>query len=88
MIVHDTVHFKGANIYVGGISYTYKSLLIFLLTEDKLHAENITVYLEIYENPFSQLSNQTFAYKDKWQLSKTCNLTLRGKESEGTESSP
>lgn len=65
MNVYDTVHFKGANIYVGDISYTYKSLLIFLLTEDKLHAENITVYLEIYEIPFSQLSNQTFAYKDK-----------------------
>lgn len=87
MIVYDTVHFKGPNIYVGGISYTYKILHIFLLTEDKLCAENITVYLDIYEIPFSQLSSQVFAYIDKWQLSKTCSLTLRGKESEGTESS-
>lgn len=64
MIVCDTVDFKVPNIYVRIISFVYKSLLIFLLTEDKLCTENVTIYLGIYEIPCSPLSNEVFAYKD------------------------
>lgn len=63
MIVYDTVQIKGPNIYVGSISYTYKTLLIFLLTEDKLCAEKNPIYLDFCEIPCSQLMNQVFSYK-------------------------
>lgn len=70
-----------------GISVILTKVYIFLLTVDELYRENITVYLDTYEIPFGQLSNQVFTYRDKCQFSRTCNLTLRGKETEGTESS-
>lgn len=57
MIVSDTVDFKVPNIYVGSISFVYKSLLIFLWTEDELCIKNLTIYLGIYEISCSLLSN-------------------------------
>lgn len=47
MILYAIVHFKWSNIYVGVISYTYKSVFIFILTKDKSCAEKTTIYLDI-----------------------------------------
>lgn len=70
-----------------GTSVILTKVYIFLLTVDQLYRENITVYLDIYEIPFGQLNNQVFTYRDKCQFSRPCYLTVRGKETEGTESS-
>lgn len=81
MIVQDSVQFKGWNLHVKSMNYTYKSLLKFLLTWDKLCTENIVVHLDAYEIPFTQLNNWVFAYK---AIIQNIQLILRRKESEGT----